>query len=59
LKPFNDEENISPGAISQEKAESLMDETVKKVRRGVFVYPNMWRGYDSLVFCRYCDVTTH
>jgi hypothetical protein len=51
-KSFSEEGRYRPVVISKEKAESLMDETVKKVRRDVFVYTNTWRGYDSLVFCR-------
>jgi transposase len=35
------------------KAESLMTETVKKVRRGSIVYTDKWCGYDSLMFCGY------
>jgi transposase len=34
-------------------AESLMTETVKRVRRGSIVYTDKWRGYDSLMFCGY------
>jgi hypothetical protein len=36
-----------------------MDESVKKVRRGVFVYPHTWRGFDSIVFSSYGEFTTH
>ncbi len=38
-------------------AESLMKETVKRVRRGSIVYTDRWAGYDSLMFCRYCHLT--
>ena len=31
-------------------AETLMSETVKKVRRGSIVYTDKWKGYDSLMF---------
>jgi len=34
-------------------AESLINETVKKVRRGSIVYTDKWKGYDSLMFCGY------
>jgi len=36
--------------IWRELAESLMSETVKKVRRGSIVYTDKWRGYDTLMF---------
>lgn len=52
-------EDISPIFISNVQAESLMDETMKKVQWGFFVYTNTWKGYESLMFCRYCDFTTH
>ena len=34
-------------------AETLVGETVKKVRRGSIVYTDRWRGYSSLMFCGY------
>jgi transposase len=34
-------------------AESLLNETVKKVRRGSIVYTDRYRGYDALMFCGY------
>jgi transposase len=39
--------------VTDVKTESLMNETVKKVRRGSIVYTDKWRGYDSLMFCGY------
>lgn len=39
--------------IPNASAESLLTETVKKVRRGSIVYTDKWRGYDSLMFCGY------
>jgi transposase len=34
-------------------AATLLDWTLKKVRRGSIVYTDRWRGYDSLMFCGY------
>lgn len=34
-------------------AESLLNETVKMVRRGSIVYTDRYRGYDALMFCGY------
>jgi hypothetical protein len=39
--------------VIEVKAESLMNETVNKVRYGSIVYTVTLRGYDSLMFCRY------
>ena len=39
--------------IPNASADSLLHETVKKVRRGSIVYTDKWRGYDSLMFCGY------
>jgi transposase len=44
---------VSVSILSNVKAESLMNETVKKVRRGSIVYTDKWKGYDSLMFCGY------
>lgn len=44
---------VSVSIVTDVKAESLMSETVKKVRRGSIVYTDKWRGYDSLMFCGY------
>lgn len=44
---------VSVSILSDVKAESLMSETVKKVRRGSIVYTDKWKGYDSLMFCGY------
>lgn len=44
---------VSVSIVTNVKAESLMSETVKKVRRGSIVYTDKWRGYDSLMFCGY------
>lgn len=44
---------VSVSILPDVKAESLMQETVKKVRRGSIVYTDRWKGYDSLMFCGY------
>ncbi len=47
------EGKVSISTVDDVSAESLMGETVKKVRRGSIVYTDMWKGYDSLMFCGY------
>jgi transposase len=42
---------VSVSILLNVKAESLMQETVKRVRRGSIVYTDKWGGYDSLMFC--------
>ena len=44
---------VSVSIVTDVKAESLLSETVRKVRRGSIVYTDKWRGYDSLMFCGY------
>jgi len=44
---------VSVSIVKDVKAESLLGETVKKVRRGSIVYTDQWKGYDSLMFCGY------
>ncbi|MDI9633613.1 MAG: IS1595 family transposase [Methanolinea sp.] len=44
---------ISVSIVKDVSAESLMTETVKRVRRGSIVYTDKWAGYDSLMFCGY------
>lgn len=44
---------VSVDIVNNVSAETLMNETVKKVRRGSIVYTDKWRGYDSLMFCGY------
>jgi transposase len=48
---------VSVSIVNDVKAESLMNETVKKVRRGSIVYTDKWRSYDSLMFCGYRHLT--
>jgi len=44
---------VAVSIVQDVSAESLMTETVKRVRRGSIVYTDKWRGYDSLMFCGY------
>jgi len=44
---------VSVSIVGDASAESLMVETVKKVRRGSIVFTDKWRGYNSLMFCGY------
>lgn len=44
---------VSVNIVQDVSAESLMTETIKRVRRGSIVYTDKWRGYDSLMFCGY------
>lgn len=44
---------VTVSIIPNASADSLIHETVKKVRRGSIVYTDKWRGYDSLMFCGY------
>ena len=44
---------VSVSIVQNVSAESLMTETVKRVRRGSIVYTDRWKGYDSLMFCGY------
>jgi len=44
---------VSVSVVQDVSAESLMTETVKRVRRGSIVYTDKWRGNDSLMFCGY------
>lgn len=45
--------HVSVSIVNDVSADSLMNETVKKVRRGSIVYTDKWRSYDSLMFCGY------
>lgn len=44
---------VSVSVVKDVSAESLLNETIKKVRRGSIVYTDKWKGYDSLMFCGY------
>jgi len=44
---------VSVSILMDASAESLIGETVKKVRRGSIVYTDRWGGYDSLMFSGY------
>jgi transposase len=39
--------------VKDVSADTLINETVKKVRRGSIVYTDKWRSYDALMFCGY------
>lgn len=44
---------VSVSIVKDVTTESLINETVKKVRRGSIVYTDKWKSYDSLMFCGY------
>lgn len=44
---------VSVDILKDVTSETLMQETVKKVRRGSVVYTDKWKSYDSLMFCGY------
>jgi transposase len=44
---------VAVNIIKDVSAETLINETVTKVRRGSIVYTDKWKGYDSLMFCGY------
>jgi transposase len=44
---------VSVEIVKNVTAETLMNETVKKVRRGSIAYTDKWAGYDSLMFSGY------
>jgi transposase len=44
---------VSVEIVKNVTAKTLMNETVKKVRRGSIVYTDKWKGYDSLMFSVY------
>ena len=44
---------VSVSILEDVSAKTLVEETVKKVRRGSIVYTDRWRGYSSLMFCGY------
>ena len=44
---------VSVDVIPNVGAKTLMDMTLKKVRRGSIVYTDKFRGYDALMFCGY------
>jgi len=44
---------VKVSIVPDVSAESLVGETVKKVRRGSIIYTDKWRGYNSLMFCGY------
>jgi transposase len=48
---------VSVSVVQDVSAESLIGQTVKKVKRGSIVYTDKWKGYDSLMFCGYRHLT--
>ena len=44
---------VQVNVVPDVSARSLLDLTLKKVRRGSIVYTDKFRGYDSLMFCGY------
>lgn len=44
---------VSVIPVKNVTAETLLTETVKKVKRGSLVYTDKWKSYDSLMFCGY------
>ena len=44
---------VSVSIVSDVSAKTLLDQTIKKVRKGSIVYTDKWRGYDSLMFSGY------
>jgi transposase len=44
---------VSVSIVKDVKAESLLGEIVKRVRRGSIVFTDQWKGYDSLMICGY------
>lgn len=44
---------VSVDIVPNVSAETLLQSTVKKVRRGSIVYTDKWKSYDSLMFCGY------
>ncbi|HUI91498.1 MAG TPA: IS1595 family transposase [Chitinivibrionales bacterium] len=44
---------VTVSVVSNVTADSLLNETVKMVRRGSVVYTDKFRGYDALMFCGY------
>lgn len=44
---------VSVTVVPDVKAKTLLEQTVKKVKRGSLVYTDKFRGYDALAFCGY------
>lgn len=44
---------VSVDVVPNVGAKTLMNMTIKKVRRGSIVYTDKFRGYDALMFCGY------
>ena len=44
---------VSVTVVPDVKAQTLLEQAVKKVKRGSLVYTDKYRGYDALAFCGY------
>jgi transposase len=44
---------VSVTVVPDCSAETLLAETLRKVKRGTLVYTDKWAGYDTLAFCGY------
>jgi len=44
---------VTVSVVNDVTAESLLNETIKMVRRGSVVYTDKYHGYDALMFCGY------
>jgi transposase len=49
---------VSVKIVKDVSSETLVNETVTKVRRGSIVYTDKWKGYDSLMFCGFRHLNT-
>jgi transposase len=45
--------HVQVSVVPDCSAETIMNETLRKVRRGSLVYTDRWKGYDTLTFCGY------
>jgi transposase len=45
--------HVQVSVVTDCSAETIMNETLRKVKRGSLVYTDRWKGYDTLTFCGY------
>jgi len=50
---------VSVSIVIDVSAETLVEGTIKRVRRGSIVYTDKWKGYDFLIFCGYKHLGIH
>jgi len=50
---------VSVTVVPNVTAQTLLQETVKIVKRGTLVYTDKFRGYDTLTFCGYCRLAVN